>query len=173
MGITPLTFDGYAIQSVKLPLGFERPLLCAISGGAWCVEPVSTSTGTRRRPPKGLGEGRCLRSSARSAATTPWSGCRSSWTRRVPSAVGLGPGGCAHGDELGPEAEETLRVVQMRCVRTKGTIFSMPKPQGGRVWKPIFAEEGESLESIRDPLPHALRARPNLAGQIEHIDSRV
>ena len=25
--------------------------------------------------------------------------------------------------------------------RTKGTVFSMPKPQGGRVWKPIFAEE--------------------------------
>eukprot|EP00913_Durusdinium_trenchii_P004666 g4331.t1 len=28
-----------------------------------------------------------------------------------------------------------------RKLRTKGTVFSMPKPQGGRVWKPIFAED--------------------------------
>merc|ERR1711972_652287 len=28
-----------------------------------------------------------------------------------------------------------------RKLRTKGTVFSMPKPQGGRAWKPIMAED--------------------------------
>lgn len=37
--------------------------------------------------------------------------------------------------------QPTWRALPTDSFRTKGTVFSMPKPQGGRVWKPIFAEE--------------------------------
>lgn len=36
-----------------------------------------------------------------------------------------------------------------RKLRTKGTVYSMPKPQGGRGWKPVFAED-ELMMNGRD-----------------------
>mmetsp|Transcript_9496 Transcript_9496/g.17309 ORF Transcript_9496/g.17309 Transcript_9496/m.17309 type:complete len:486 (+) Transcript_9496:115-1572(+) len=93
MGITPQTFDGYAVKSVKL-----WGLICR---GCFFFHRDSTKIFC----PK----------------------CGNDTVVRVPIMVG----------------EDGVPTVmnQGRKLRTKGTIFSMPKPQGGRGWKPVFSED--------------------------------
>ncbi|CAE7499443.1 NOB1 [Symbiodinium sp. CCMP2456] len=93
MGITPLTFDGYAVKSVKL-----WGLICRACGHFH-----------------------------RDSSKVFCPKCGNDTVVRVPIVV----------DEDGVPTV----VNSGRKLRTKGTVFSMPKPQSGRVWKPIFAED--------------------------------
>ena len=94
---------------------------------------------------------------AQSAAMTQLFGSLSSWTRRDPlthcvSFLGLqcsrmefrrwstlaeSSGACPVLFQPVP----CFEFLGFWLWRTKGTVFSMPKPQSGRVWKPIFAED--------------------------------
>lgn len=107
MGITPLTFDGYAIKSVKL-------------WGLYC---------------------RACFHFHRDSTKVFCPKCGNDTVVRVPIIVDqdgvptvLNPG---------------------RKLRTKGTVFSMPKPQGGRIWKPIFAEDEIRIGGRDRELRHA------------------
>mmetsp|Transcript_55931 Transcript_55931/g.121050 ORF Transcript_55931/g.121050 Transcript_55931/m.121050 type:complete len:465 (+) Transcript_55931:70-1464(+) len=93
MGITPLTFDGYAVTSVKL-----WGLVCRA-----CF--LFTRDTQKIFCPK----------------------CGHDTLVRVPIIV----------DQDG----KATIVSSNRPLRRKGTVFSMPKPKGGRGWKPIFAED--------------------------------
>lgn len=93
MGITPFTFDGYAVRSVKL-----WGLICR----ACCFFTRDTQ---KVFCPK----------------------CGHDTVVRVPIIVGQ-------------DGQATV-VNAGRKLRTKGTIYSIPKHQGGRGWKPIFAED--------------------------------
>mmetsp|Transcript_40558 Transcript_40558/g.72965 ORF Transcript_40558/g.72965 Transcript_40558/m.72965 type:complete len:206 (+) Transcript_40558:185-802(+) len=107
MGITPLTFDGYAVKSVKL-----WGLICRAcfffhrdSQKVFC--------------PK----------------------CGNDTVVRVPIIV---------------DQDGVPTVLNSgRKLRTKGTVFSMPKPQSGRVWKPVFAEDEIKLGGRDRELRHA------------------
>jgi len=93
MGITPLTFDGYAVRSVKL-------------WGQICRACFFFSRDTSKVfCPK----------------------CGHDTLVRVPIVVG------SDGKPTALNAGRKLR--------KKGTVFSMPKPQGGRGWKPVLAED--------------------------------
>mmetsp|Transcript_14564 Transcript_14564/g.37045 ORF Transcript_14564/g.37045 Transcript_14564/m.37045 type:complete len:540 (+) Transcript_14564:47-1666(+) len=93
MGITPLTFDGYAVRSVKL-----WGLVCRA-----CF--FFTRESQKIFCPK----------------------CGHDTLVRVPIVV----------DADG----RPVALNSGRKLRTKGTVFSMPKPQQGRTWKPILAED--------------------------------
>lgn len=93
MGITPLTFDGYAVRSVKL-----WGLVCRA-----CF--FFTRETQKVFCPK----------------------CGHDTLVRVPIVV----------DQDGRPTVLSAG----RKLRTKGTIYSVPKPRGGRGWKPIFAED--------------------------------
>lgn len=93
MGITPLTFDGYAVRSVKL-----WGLICR----ACCHFTRDTQ---KVFCPK----------------------CGNDTVVRVPIIVG---------EDGSPKILDNGRKL-----RTKGTIYSVPKPQGGRAFKPIFSED--------------------------------
>lgn len=101
MGITPLTFDGYAVRSVKL-------------WGLVCRACFFFSRDTQK---------------------VFCGKCGNDTVVRVPIIV----------DEDGQ-----ARVLNNgRKLRTKGTVYSVPKPTQGRGWKPIFAED-EMLMGGRD-----------------------
>eukprot|EP00434_Breviolum_minutum_P020194 symbB.v1.2.017807.t2/scaffold1391.1/size121936/3 len=102
MGITPLTFDGYAIKSVKL-------------WGLYC---------------------RACFYFHRDSSKAFCPKCGNDTVVRVPIIV----------DQDGVPTVMNSG----RKLRTKGTVFSMPKPQGGRVWKPIFAEEPDLNRTMGD-----------------------
>lgn len=101
MGITPLTFDGYAVRSVKL-----WGLICRA-----CF--FFTRDTQKVFCPK----------------------CGHDTVVRVPIVVDK-------------DGQPTV-LNSGRKLRTKGTVYSIPKPQGGRGWKPIFAED-ELLIGGRD-----------------------
>lgn len=111
MGITPLTFDGYAVQSVRL-----WGLLCRA-----CFHFCRDTT--KVFCPK----------------------CGNATVLRVP----------IHVDKDG----KATILNAGRTIRKKGTVYSIPKPQGGRGWKPIFAED-ELMIGGRDK---ALRHSQKLA----------
>jgi len=101
MGITPLTFDGYAVRSVKL-------------WGLVCRACFFFTRDTQKVfCPK----------------------CGNDTVVRVPIIV----------DEDG----QAKVLNNGRKLRTKGTIYSVPKPTQGRGWKPVFAED-ELLMGGRD-----------------------
>eukprot|EP00930_Biecheleria_cincta_P098681 TRINITY_DN90330_c0_g1_i1.p1 TRINITY_DN90330_c0_g1~~TRINITY_DN90330_c0_g1_i1.p1 ORF type:complete len:485 (+),score=102.45 TRINITY_DN90330_c0_g1_i1:46-1455(+) len=93
MGITPLTFDGYAVKSVKL-----WGLICR---GCFFFHRDSQKVFC----PK----------------------CGNDTVVRVPIVVGK-------------DGVPTV-LNSGRKLRTKGQVFSMPKPQGGRTWKPLMSED--------------------------------
>lgn len=93
MGLMPLTFDGFAVRSVKV-----WGLVCRA-----CF--TFTRDTSKMFCPK----------------------CGHSTVQRVPITVG------ADGE---PKVHDGRRRRNL-----KGTIYSVPKPQGGRAWKPIFAED--------------------------------
>lgn len=93
MGITPLTFDGYAVQNVKM-----WGLICRA-----CFH--FTRESTKVFCPK----------------------CGHDTLVRVPIVVG--------------QDGKPTALNAGRKLRTKGTVFSIPKPQGGRGWKPLMAED--------------------------------
>eukprot|EP00929_Paragymnodinium_shiwhaense_P013807 TRINITY_DN121659_c0_g1_i1.p2 TRINITY_DN121659_c0_g1~~TRINITY_DN121659_c0_g1_i1.p2 ORF type:complete len:547 (+),score=202.83 TRINITY_DN121659_c0_g1_i1:67-1707(+) len=93
MGITPLTFDGYAVRSVKL-----WGLICR---GCFFF----TRDSEKVFCPK----------------------CGHDTVVRVPIVVG--------------EDGQPTVLNSGRPLRKKGSIFSMPKIQGGRAWKPLMAED--------------------------------
>eukprot|EP00933_Yihiella_yeosuensis_P068801 TRINITY_DN7478_c3_g1_i1.p1 TRINITY_DN7478_c3_g1~~TRINITY_DN7478_c3_g1_i1.p1 ORF type:complete len:551 (-),score=146.70 TRINITY_DN7478_c3_g1_i1:127-1659(-) len=97
MGITPLTFDGYAVKSVKM-----WGLIC-----------------------------RACQFFHRDSQKVFCPKCGNDTVVRVP--IMIGQDGVPTVMNLG------------RKLRTKGTVFSMPKPQGGRNWKPIMAEDEARL----------------------------
>ena len=107
MGITPLTFDGYAIKSVKL-------------WGLYC---------------------RACFYFHRDSSKAFCPKCGNDTVVRVPIIV----------DQDGVPTVMNSG----RKLRTKGTVFSMPKPQGGRVWKPIFAEDEIRIGGRDRELRHA------------------
>jgi RNA-binding protein NOB1 len=107
MGIPPLTFEGYAVRTVKL-------------WGLVCRACFHFSRDTEKVfCPK----------------------CGNDTVVRVPIVVG----------------EDGQPTVQNsgRKLRTKGMIFSMPKPQGGRTWKPIMAEDEIYIGGRDKALRHA------------------
>lgn len=93
MGITPLTFDGYAVKSVKM-----WGLICR---GCFFFHRDSQKVFC----PK----------------------CGNDTVVRVPIVVGK-------------DGVPTV-LNSGRKLRTKGQVFSMPKPQGGRAWKPLMSED--------------------------------
>jgi RNA-binding protein NOB1 len=107
MGITPLTFDGYAVRSVKI-----WGLVCRA-----CF--FFTRDTTKVFCPK----------------------CGNDTVQRVPIVV----------DQDG----RANMINSGRPLRKKGSVYSIPKPQGGRAWKTIYAED-EILIGGRDrQLRHA------------------
>lgn len=107
MGITPLTFDGYAVRTVKL-------------WGLICRACFHFSRDTEKIF--------CAK-------------CGHDTVVRVPIIV----------DEKG----QPTVLNSGRPLRKKGTVFSMPKPQGGRGWKPIFAEDELRIGGRDRELRHA------------------
>jgi len=107
MGIPPLTFEGYAVRTVKL-------------WGLVCRACFHFSRDTEK----------CFCPK-----------CGNDTVVRVPIIVG----------------EDGKPTVQNngRKLRTKGMIFSMPKPQGGRTWKPIMAEDEIYIGGRDKALRHA------------------
>jgi len=93
MGITPLTFDGYAVQSVKL-------------WGLVCRACFFFTRDTQKVFCPKCGNDTCV---------------------RVPVIV----------DQDG----QATFLNNGRKLRSKGTVYSVPKPRGGRGWKPVFAED--------------------------------
>jgi len=107
MGITPLTFDGYAVKSVKL-----WGLICRA-----CF--FFHRDSTKVFCPK----------------------CGNDTVVRVPIIV---------------DQDGVPTVLNSgRKLRTKGTVFSMPKPQSGRVWKPVFSEDEIKIGGRDRELRHA------------------
>jgi len=107
MGITPLTFDGYAVRSVKL-----WGLICRA-----CFE--FTRDTQKVFCPK----------------------CGNDTVVRVPVVVG---------EDGQPKVLNTGRPL-----RLKGSVYSIPKPQGGRGWKPLYAEDEVFLGGRDRVLRHA------------------
>mmetsp|Transcript_22807 Transcript_22807/g.53271 ORF Transcript_22807/g.53271 Transcript_22807/m.53271 type:complete len:514 (+) Transcript_22807:128-1669(+) len=109
MGITPITFDGYAVRTVKL-------------WGLVCRACFFFTRDTQKVfCPK----------------------CGHDTVVRVPIVV---------------DADGQPRVLHHgRRLRRKGTIYSVPKPQGGRGWKPIFAEDEVKIGSRDRELRHHQR----------------
>lgn len=101
MGITPFTFDGYAVRSVKL-----WGLICR---GCFHFSRDTTKVFCAK--------------------------CGNDTVVRVPIIVGQ-------------DGQATV-VNSGRPLRTKGTVYSIPKSKGGRGWKPIYAED-ELLMGGRD-----------------------
>eukprot|EP00444_Apocalathium_aciculiferum_P029692 CAMPEP_0183439634 /NCGR_PEP_ID=MMETSP0370-20130417/78720_1 /TAXON_ID=268820 /ORGANISM="Peridinium aciculiferum, Strain PAER-2" /LENGTH=480 /DNA_ID=CAMNT_0025628187 /DNA_START=59 /DNA_END=1501 /DNA_ORIENTATION=+ len=93
MGITPLTFDGYAVRSVKM-----WGLVC-----------------------------RACFFFTRETAKVFCPKCGHDTLVRVPIVVG--------------EDGKPTALNNGRPLRKKGTVYSCPKPQGGRGFKPLFAED--------------------------------
>eukprot|EP00446_Apocalathium_sp_SHHI-4_P005912 CAMPEP_0177195560 /NCGR_PEP_ID=MMETSP0367-20130122/23586_1 /TAXON_ID=447022 ORGANISM="Scrippsiella hangoei-like, Strain SHHI-4" /NCGR_SAMPLE_ID=MMETSP0367 /ASSEMBLY_ACC=CAM_ASM_000362 /LENGTH=493 /DNA_ID=CAMNT_0018643611 /DNA_START=52 /DNA_END=1533 /DNA_ORIENTATION=+ len=93
MGITPLTFDGYAVRSVKM-----WGLVC-----------------------------RACFFFTRETAKVFCPKCGHDTLVRVPIVVG--------------EDGKPTALNNGRPLRKKGTVYSVPKPQGGRGFKPLFAED--------------------------------
>lgn len=93
MGITPLTFDGYAVRSVKL-----WGLIC-----------------------------RACNYFDRDTQRVFCAKCGNDTVVRVPIIV----------DQDGKPSV----LNNGRKLRTKGTVYSIPKPQGGRGWKPLYSED--------------------------------
>ena len=141
-----LSCRGGSHSRQKSPLG-------RLKGTAQSLRHVACEKQGRSFPP------RCF---AQSVATTQSFESRSSWMRwgltlplRLPSPWSLG---WALSEPCCKDGVPTLvnsgRKLRKHCIlraslqgprhefhRTKGTVFSMPKPQSGRVWKPIFAED--------------------------------
>jgi len=94
MGLTPLTFDGYAVRTVKL-----WGLVCR---GCFTF----TRDTTKLFCPK----------------------CGQATVARVPITV---------------DNDGRVRIIeqQRRRRNLKGTVYSIPKPQGGRVTQPVYAED--------------------------------
>jgi RNA-binding protein NOB1 len=92
MGITPLTFDGYAVKSVKM-WGLICRACFYFHRDSQLVFCPKCGNDTVVRVPIVVKDG-------------------------VPTVLNSG-----------------------RKLRTKGQVFSMPKPQGGRAWKPIMSED--------------------------------
>jgi len=111
MGITPLTFDGYAVRSVKL-----WGLVCRA-----CFH--FTRDTTKVFCPK----------------------CGNDTVVRVPIVV----------DQDG----QAKALTSGRPLRKKGTVYSIPKTQGGRGWKPIYAEDEVLLGGRDRQLRHAENLR--------------
>mmetsp|Transcript_92311 Transcript_92311/g.224086 ORF Transcript_92311/g.224086 Transcript_92311/m.224086 type:complete len:179 (-) Transcript_92311:26-562(-) len=106
MGITPLTFDGYAVRSVKI-------------WGLVCRACFFFTRDTQKIfCPK----------------------CGHDTVVRVPIIV----------DQDGKATVTNCG----RKLRTKGTVFSVPKPKTGRGWKPIFAEDEIKLGGRDRELRH-------------------
>eukprot|EP00928_Gymnodinium_smaydae_P047057 TRINITY_DN31396_c0_g1_i1.p1 TRINITY_DN31396_c0_g1~~TRINITY_DN31396_c0_g1_i1.p1 ORF type:complete len:446 (-),score=95.63 TRINITY_DN31396_c0_g1_i1:119-1456(-) len=107
MGITPLTFDGYAVTSVKLWGLVCRACFhfCRDTEKVFC--------------PK----------------------CGNDTVIRVPIIV--------------DQAGQPTVLHTGRPLRKKGTVFSVPKPQGGRGWKPVFAEDEMRMGGRDRELRHA------------------
>lgn len=101
MGITPLTFDGYAVRTVKL-----WGLIC-----------------------------RACFHFHRDSQKVFCPKCGNDTVVRVPIVVG--------------EDGQPTVLNNGRPLRRKGSVYSVPKPQGGRGWKPVFAED-ELLMGGRD-----------------------
>jgi RNA-binding protein NOB1 len=101
MGITPLTFDGFAVRSVKL-------------WGLVCRACFHFSRDTQKVF--------CEK-------------CGNATVQRVPIIV----------DQDG----QAKMLNSGRRMKLKGSVYSMPKPEGGRGWKPIYAED-EILMGGRD-----------------------
>lgn len=113
MGIIPLTFDGFAVRSVKL----------------W-----------------GLVCRGCFHFT-RDTAKVFCPKCGNDTVVRVPIVV---------------DQDGQARVLNSgRAMRKKGSVYSVPKPQGGRGWKPIYAED-EVLMGGRD---RQLRHAENIQGK--------
>jgi len=109
MGITPLTFDGYAVRNVKL-------------WGLVCRACFAFTRDTQRIfCPK----------------------CGNDTVVRVPIVV----------DQDG----QPNVLNSGRQLRKKGTVFSVPKPQSGRGWKPCFAEDEFHMGSRDRERRHAER----------------
>lgn len=109
MGITPLTFDGYAVRSVKL-----WGLVC-----------------------------RACQHFTRDTQKVFCPKCGNDTVVRVPIIV----------DENG----QATVLNTGRPLRKKGTVYSIPKPQGGRSWKPIYAEDDIYIGGRDRQLRHAER----------------
>lgn len=107
MGITPLTFDGFAVRSVKLWGLVCRACFhfCRDTEKVFC--------------PK----------------------CGNATVQRVPIIV----------DENG----QAKMLNSGRRMRLKGSVYSIPRPQGGRGWKPIYAEDEIMLGGRDRELRHA------------------
>eukprot|EP00747_Dinoflagellata_sp_TGD_P208054 gnl/TRDRNA2_/TRDRNA2_81574_c0_seq1.p1 gnl/TRDRNA2_/TRDRNA2_81574_c0~~gnl/TRDRNA2_/TRDRNA2_81574_c0_seq1.p1 ORF type:complete len:467 (+),score=109.91 gnl/TRDRNA2_/TRDRNA2_81574_c0_seq1:57-1457(+) len=116
MGLTPLTFDGYAVRSVKM-------------WGLICHACFHFSRDTTKVFCQKCGHDTC---------------------RRVPITV----------DQDG----QATIVGHRRTLRTKGTVYSIPKTQGGRGWKPIYAED-EMKMGGRD---RELRHQQNVYDKLRH-----
>ncbi|CAK0902990.1 unnamed protein product [Prorocentrum cordatum] len=109
MGITPLTFDGYAVRNVKL-------------WGLVCRACFAFTRDTQRIfCPK----------------------CGNDTVQRVPIIVG--------------EDGVPTAVNSGRKMKLKGSIYSVPKPQGGRARGPVFAEDELRMGGRDRELRHAER----------------
>mmetsp|Transcript_30215 Transcript_30215/g.92824 ORF Transcript_30215/g.92824 Transcript_30215/m.92824 type:complete len:498 (+) Transcript_30215:52-1545(+) len=109
MGITPQTFDGYAVRTVKL-------------WGLVCRACFFFTRDTQRVfCPK----------------------CGNDTVVRTPLVVG--------------EDGQMTVLHNGRKLRTKGTIYSVPKPTGGRGWQPIFAEDEMRMGGRDRQLRHQQR----------------
>lgn len=107
MGITPLTFDGYAVRSVKV-----WGLIC-----------------------------RACQFFTRDTQKIFCPKCGHDTVVRVPIIV-----------------DQDGKPTAMNCgrkLRTKGTVYSCPKPTQGRGWKPIFAEDEIKIGGRDRELRHA------------------
>lgn len=107
MGITPLTFDGFAVRTVKLWGLVCRACFhfCRDTEKVFC--------------PK----------------------CGNSTVQRVPIIV----------DQDG----QAKMLNSGRRMKLKGSVYSIPKPQGGRGWKPIYAEDEIMIGGRDRELRHA------------------
>ncbi|CAK9089531.1 unnamed protein product [Durusdinium trenchii] len=153
MGITPLTFDGYAIKSVKLHQAQQHQL----------ARVLLLPQGLHQGSPVGQNEVFCPK-------------CGNDTVVRVPILVDQAntwvpresPDKEGRRSIFVPRQDGVPTVLNSgRKLRTKGTVFSMPKPQGGRVWKPIFAEDVGAdgwFQPQQQPADRG-RARPALGGE--------
>ncbi|CAK9080057.1 Hydrolase_4 domain-containing protein [Durusdinium trenchii] len=166
MGITPLTFDGYAIKSVKLHQAQQHQL----------ARVLLLPQGLHQGSPVGQNEVFCPKCGNDTVVRVPILVDQAMFAERKyvgpPGVPRQGrakvdlcppPGWGADGAQLRTQVEAGGGTEP----GTKGTVFSMPKPQGGRVWKPIFAEDVGAdgwFQPQQQPADRG-RARPALGGE--------